>query len=179
MARYYGRPTSVVDSFGPGPITPAVKAIILANIGFFVVSSFASPIFRYLGLVPEDVVTRGWLWQPATYMFLHADVMHILFNMLGVWMFGTELERRWGTKLFAKYYAITGIGAGLIVIGAAKGIGHLAGQAMEGIARQPEAGGRIGTNMIIAAALIEGFTFFALVIALQLAGKIAGGSGAW
>ncbi len=65
-----------------------------------------------------------------------------------------------------------GIGAGLIVIGAAKGIGHLAGQAMEGIARQPEAGGRIGTNMIIAAALIEGFTFFALVIALQLAGKI-------
>ena len=67
-----------------------------------------------------------------------------------------------------------GIGAGLIVIGAAKGIGHLAGQAMEGIARQPEAGGRIGTNMIIAAALIEGFTFFALVIALQLAGKLAG-----
>ena len=64
------------------------------------------------------------------------------------------------------------LGAGLIVIGAAKGIGHLAGQAMEGIARQPEAGGRIGTNMIIAAALIEGFTFFALVIALQLAGKI-------
>jgi F-type H+-transporting ATPase subunit c len=63
-------------------------------------------------------------------------------------------------------------GAGVIVLGAAKGIGHLAGQAMEGIARQPEAGGRIGTNMIIAAALIEGFTFFALVIALQLAGKI-------
>lgn len=65
-----------------------------------------------------------------------------------------------------------GIGAGLVTIGAAKGIGHLAGQAMEGIARQPEAGGRIGTNMIIAAALIEGFTFFALVICLQLAGKI-------
>ena len=57
-----------------------------------------------------------------------------------------------------------GIGAGLICIGSAKGIGHLAGQAMEGIARQPEAGGRIGTNMIIAAALIEGFTFYALYI---------------
>lgn len=65
-----------------------------------------------------------------------------------------------------------GVGAGLVVMGAGKGIGHLAGQAMEGIARQPEAGGRIGTNMIIAAALIEGFTFFALVICLQLAGKI-------
>lgn len=64
------------------------------------------------------------------------------------------------------------LGAGVVTLGAAKGIGHLAGQAMEGIARQPEAGGRIGTNMIIAAALIEGFTFFALVICLQLAGKI-------
>ena len=61
-----------------------------------------------------------------------------------------------------------GIGAGLCVIGGGKGIGNLAGHAMEGIARQPEAGGRIGTNMIIAAALIEGFTFFALVICLQL-----------
>jgi F-type H+-transporting ATPase subunit c len=65
-----------------------------------------------------------------------------------------------------------GIGIGLIVWGAAKGIGHLAGQAMEGIARQPEAGGRIGTNMIIAAALIEGFTFFALVIALLMNNKV-------
>ena len=72
-----------------------------------------------------------------------------------------------------------GLGAGLVVMGAAKGIGHLAGQAMEGIARQPEAGGRIGTNMIIAAALIEGFTFFALVICLQLAGKIAKGGVSW
>ena len=45
------------------------------------------------------------------------------------------------------------VGAGIVVWGAAKGIGHLAGQAMEGIARQPEAGGRIGVNIIIAAAL--------------------------
>lgn len=64
------------------------------------------------------------------------------------------------------------IGAGLVVSGGAKGIGHLAGSAMEGIARQPEAGGRIGTNMIIAAALIEGFTFFALVICYQLVDKL-------
>jgi len=66
-----------------------------------------------------------------------------------------------------------GVGAGLCVIGGAKGIGNLAGHAMEGIARQPEAGGRIGTNMIIAAALIEGFTFFALVICLLMSLKIS------
>jgi F-type H+-transporting ATPase subunit c len=67
-----------------------------------------------------------------------------------------------------------GIGAGLIVMGGAKGIGSLASHAMDGMARQPEAGGRIGTNMIIAAALIEGFTFFALVITLLLSLKITG-----
>jgi F-type H+-transporting ATPase subunit c len=58
------------------------------------------------------------------------------------------------------------IGAGLIVMGAAKGIGALAGSAVEAIARQPEAGGRIFTTMIIAAALIEGVTLFALIICL-------------
>ena len=58
------------------------------------------------------------------------------------------------------------IGCGIVVLGAAKGIGHLAGSALEGMAPQPEVAGRIQTAMIIAAALIEGFTFFALVICL-------------
>lgn len=60
------------------------------------------------------------------------------------------------------------LGVGLTVIGAAKGIGHLAGNAVEGIARQPEAGGRIFTSMLLAAALIEGFTFFALLQAVNV-----------
>jgi F-type H+-transporting ATPase subunit c len=63
------------------------------------------------------------------------------------------------------------IGAGLATLGSGLGIGRIGGQACEGIARQPEAGGRIGTNMIISAALIEGFTFFALVICLLASGK--------
>ena len=67
-----------------------------------------------------------------------------------------------------------GIGVGLIVAGAGRGIGNIGGHAVDAIARQPEAGGRIGTNMIIAAALIEGFTFFALIIAILLMGKIGG-----
>ena len=58
-------------------------------------------------------------------------------------------------------------GAGLVVIGAALGIGKLAGSALESLARQPEAAGGIQTAMFIAAALIEGFTFFALVICMQ------------
>lgn len=58
------------------------------------------------------------------------------------------------------------LGVGLVVLGAAKGIGQLAGSAVEAIARQPEAGNRIFTTMIIAAALIEGVTLFALIICL-------------
>ena len=114
MRRY--RPAAVEYSFGPGPVTPAVKAIILANIAVFIVSQFYDPIIRYLGVVPQDVLTRGWLWQLATYMFLHASPLHILFNMLGIWMFGVELERMWGTRFFARFYAITGLGAGATVV---------------------------------------------------------------
>jgi F-type H+-transporting ATPase subunit c len=63
-----------------------------------------------------------------------------------------------------------GIGMGLAVLGGGLGIGRIGGQAMEGIARQPEASGKIGVNMIIAAALIEGFTFFAIIFCKQVVG---------
>jgi F-type H+-transporting ATPase subunit c len=67
------------------------------------------------------------------------------------------------------YFGVNGllaVGIGLVVFGAARGIATIAGNAVESIARQPEAGGRIFTSMIISAALIEGFTFFALVICM-------------
>jgi F-type H+-transporting ATPase subunit c len=64
-----------------------------------------------------------------------------------------------------------GVGAGLATIGAGIGIGRLAGQAMDGMARQPEMAGRIQTGAIIFAALIEGVALFAAVIAFQIVGK--------
>ncbi len=72
---------------------------------------------------------------------------------------------------FALAYLAAGIGAGLTVIGAGYGIGRLAASAMEGIARQPNAGGDIRMSMIIAAGLIEGATFFALIVTMMLAFK--------
>ena len=62
-----------------------------------------------------------------------------------------------------------GIGLGLLVIGAGYGIGRLAAAAMEGIARQPEAAGNIRGTAIVLAALIEGFTFFGLLVAFLMA----------
>jgi len=100
-------------SFGPGPLTPAIKILIIANVVAFVVDYLAPSLglARTFGLSPRDVLTRLQLWQPLTYMFLHAGFSHILFNMLGLWLFGTELERMWGTKFFAKYYFVCGAGA--------------------------------------------------------------------
>ena len=58
------------------------------------------------------------------------------------------------------------VGAGLVIIGAGLGIGRIGGQAVEAMSRQPEATGNIQTAMIIAAALIEGATFFALIVCM-------------
>ena len=115
MRRYAPRPSSLSYAFGPGPISPAVKWIILVNIGMFVVSLFVD-LNSFLGLVPERVIESGWLWQLGTYMFLHGNAVHILFNMLGIWMFGTELERLWGTRFFVRFYAVTGLGAAATVM---------------------------------------------------------------
>jgi F-type H+-transporting ATPase subunit c len=76
-----------------------------------------------------------------------------------------------GMTNVALAYLSAGIGAGLAIIGAGAGIGRLAGNAMDGIARQPQSAGTIQTAMIIAAALIEGATLFALVICILLALK--------
>ena len=61
-----------------------------------------------------------------------------------------------------------GIGAGLAAVGAGIGIGHIGGSALEAIARQPESLGDIRSNMIMAAALVEGVAFFALVLCLLI-----------
>jgi membrane associated rhomboid family serine protease len=97
-------------------VSPAVKWIILANVALFLAMFVAPQLGRYLGLTPAAVLEQGWIWQPATYMFLHVDMFHILFNMLGIWMFGVELERKWGTEFFLKYYAVTGVGAAITTI---------------------------------------------------------------
>jgi len=65
-----------------------------------------------------------------------------------------------------------GLAAGLSVIGAGIGIGNIGGRAVEGMARQPEAAGKIQTAALILAALIEGVAFFGAVIGFQIAGKI-------
>jgi membrane associated rhomboid family serine protease len=103
-------------SFGPGPISTALKAIIAINVIMFAMTSFVDSLVPRLGLVPTFVLHDAWVWQIATYMFLHGGVFHIAFNMLALWMFGAELERIWGTRYFVKFYLVTGIGAGALTV---------------------------------------------------------------
>jgi F-type H+-transporting ATPase subunit c len=70
------------------------------------------------------------------------------------------------TGEFSYSLGLGAVGAGLAILGAGLGIGRIGGQAVEGMSRQPEASGNIQTAMIIAAALIEGATFFALIVCL-------------
>ena len=111
------RLSDVAYSFGPGPMTPAVKWLLYVNIAAYILSLIFPVIILWFGLSPDLVIERGFVWQLATYMFLHAPgPTHILFNMLILWMFGVELERMWRTRFFLKFYAITGIGAGVFAI---------------------------------------------------------------
>jgi membrane associated rhomboid family serine protease len=95
-----------------------MKALIAANVAIFILAQLPGggmlPV--WLGLMPAATIEQLRIWQPATYMFLHAGLFHLLFNMLALWMFGTELERLWGTRYFLKFYFVCGIGAGMLTV---------------------------------------------------------------
>ncbi len=104
-------PSGLSYTFGPGPLTPAVRVLIITSVAAYLLTLAVPGLVDWFGLVPALVMDRGWIWQPFTYMFQHGSVFHLLFNMLALWMFGVELERLWGTRFFARYYVICGVGA--------------------------------------------------------------------
>jgi membrane associated rhomboid family serine protease len=116
MAPRYRPTSSFAYSFGPGPLTPGIKLLVITNVVVFAVTFFVPAVTLWLGLRPADVFTRGALWQPLTYMFVHSGIFHILFNMLALWMFGVELERMWGTRYFMKFYFVSGVGAAVTTL---------------------------------------------------------------
>ncbi|MEO8659400.1 MAG: rhomboid family intramembrane serine protease [Bryobacteraceae bacterium] len=103
-----------------GSIPPGVKWLLISNVAIFVVYYLAprglAGLFYPLQLIPSVVVNYFAVWQLVTYLFLHGGFSHILFNMLSLWMFGSDLERTWGTKRFLQFYFFCGIGAGLCVV---------------------------------------------------------------
>lgn len=92
--------------------------LIGANILVFflqILSGNQGPIIEYFALTPALVTSNFYIWQLATYMFLHGNFAHIFFNMYALLIFGVPIEQEWGSKRFLLYYFFTGIGAGISI----------------------------------------------------------------
>jgi len=107
------------------PFTPAVKQLLIANCAIFLLFALFGAInstaliagwaYGHLGLEGYAVV-HGEIWQLVTYSFLHYGLLHLLFNMLALWMFGAQLETDWGYSLFMQFYFFCVIGAALVTV---------------------------------------------------------------
>ena len=95
------------------PMPPITQALLLINVAAFCIDYFVGSWFtQVLALWPIDS-GRFLPWQVATYSFLHGSMTHLFFNMLGLWMFGAELEQVWGPKRFMQFYAASVLTAAL------------------------------------------------------------------
>ncbi|MDL2229276.1 rhomboid family intramembrane serine protease [Treponema sp. OttesenSCG-928-L16] len=89
-----------------------VLVLIGINILIFILQQIY-PRFTFYAALNPVAVMHGWVWQFVSYMFAHGGVSHILFNMLALFIFGTQVERQMGSKEFLLYYFVTGILAGV------------------------------------------------------------------
>ena len=93
------------------------RYLLIANFAIFfiaaIVQRYGIDLNTIAGLHYWGASSFHW-WQPITYMFLHANFSHIFFNMFAVWMFAPVIEQQWGTRRFALYYLVCGLGAALI-----------------------------------------------------------------
>lgn len=102
------------------PLTRVVKALLIITAAAFALTYFPLKIshwalpYQLFGLTPYAVTHGFFLWQPFTYLFLHAGFFHILFNLYVLWVFGPDVEQAWGGKQFLFYYFLTGAGAGFV-----------------------------------------------------------------
>ncbi len=98
-------------------LPPAVKHLLIINVLVFGADYVLQRQGIYLGNILALFSLQSGnfhLWQPLSYMFMHANLSHIFFNMFNLWMFGAAMENFWGTKRFLIYYLACGIGAGLL-----------------------------------------------------------------
>lgn len=119
-----------IDQFLRRFLTPAVRWLLVINVvvflvyAIFSVTAFGNIMFLLFSQVPSLIVGRFYVWQFVTYMFMHADGIHLICNMLFLGFFAPRLEYRWGTKPFLTFYFITGVGAGVFHFAMAILSGH-------------------------------------------------------
>jgi membrane associated rhomboid family serine protease len=106
------------------PLPPVTQALLLANVAIFFLGELLGPgLLSPFALWP--IGAGFWPWQVVTYAFLHGNFNHLFFNMLGLWMFGGELEQVWGQKRFLQFYTASVLAAALtqLIVNALLGTG--------------------------------------------------------
>ncbi|MBL30564.1 MAG: rhomboid family intramembrane serine protease [Flavobacteriaceae bacterium] len=97
-------------------ISETVKHLLIINCIFFFASLIFGEITYDLFALHFPESPKFQYWQVISHMFMHGDFSHILFNMIGLWMFGTPMEQIWGKNKFMFYYLSTGFGAAFLQI---------------------------------------------------------------
>jgi membrane associated rhomboid family serine protease len=95
-------------------LTDAIKHLIIINIILFVAPQLLKLDLTNIFALHFPKNEHFGLWQYVTHIFMHGSFAHILFNMYGLWAFGTPLEQMWGKKKFIFFYFSAGLGAGII-----------------------------------------------------------------
>ena len=87
------------------PLPPVTQALLLINVALFCIAESVAPMLaHWMALWPLNS-PYFMPWQVVTYAFMHGSLAHIFFNMMGLWMFGGEMERLWGPKRYIQFYA--------------------------------------------------------------------------
>ena len=94
-------------------IPTITKQLLIINCIAFLASLIVPSITSWCGLHYWQA-SQFYIYQYVTYMFMHGGFTHLFFNMFALWMFGSVMERTWGSKRFIIYYLVCGIGAGLL-----------------------------------------------------------------
>lgn len=98
-----------------GKITESIKHLIIINVILFLAPQFFKGIdLQGLFALHFPESPEFGIWQYITHLFMHGSFSHLLFNMYGLWAFGTPLEQMWGRNKFLFFYFSAGLGAGLI-----------------------------------------------------------------
>ncbi len=104
---------SIINRPFPYTFSSVTFYLIGINIIFFMFRYIYPNSVYYTAMIPGLVIQKLYIWQFVTYMFTHAGFSHILFNMLGLFFFGMQVERRIGSYEFLLFYLLTGILAGI------------------------------------------------------------------
>ena len=96
-------------------LPPVTQALIMINVAvYFLDSMVGSQISMYLALWPLGQLFQPW--QLLTYAFLHGGLTHLVFNMYGVFMFGSDVERVWGSSRYLTFYLVCAISAAIVQV---------------------------------------------------------------